>query len=219
MDKVIVVGDLHGQVEVAQLALDQKDYGVIFIGDYVDAYDRTRADQISTLEVVVNAATTEPDRVIALRGNHEFSYQDPEMRCSGYSKSFHRNMMQKVNLSILLDYVWFNDYLISHAGVSNKLLTNKGISLDEYLTLGDFKQIGYSRGGRQSVGGLFWCDWWDEFEPVEGVPQVVGHSSYRPTGEHEGIVTKGNSYQIDCLDRVNEVLVLSKDSSPEVMIL
>ena len=219
MKKAIVVGDLHGKFEIVERALEYKDHKIIFVGDYLDDFTRTRAEQITTAQLVINAMKEEPNRIYALKGNHELSYEDPIMRCSGYSEKTHGKVMQNLDLSELYDYLWVGDYLISHAGVSNKLLEADNISLERYLEVGNFNQIGYSRGGNSPYGGLFWCDWWEEFEPVDDTPQIVGHSQYRPWGEPEGIVTKGNSYNIDCLGRVSEVLVLEKDKEPRVMII
>lgn len=38
---------------------------------------------------------------------------------------------------------------------------------------------GFSRGGLQPVGGIVWLDWNDEFEPVPGLNQIVGHTELK----------------------------------------
>jgi hypothetical protein len=211
--KTIVVGDLHGRVEVVEAVLKHEDYNIIFIGDYLDSYDRPVVDQMWVLDTILAAVRNNPDRVYALRGNHELSYQDAPMRCSGYNYETQHQLGER-DLSPLLDYMWVDEYLISHAGVSQRLLDAIELPLKVYLTTGVFDQIGRARGGRHPIGGLFWCDWWEEFTPVKGVPQIVGHSNYRPEGAAEGITRSGNSYNIDCLERVNEVLVLEKGKLP-----
>jgi len=212
MKKLVVVGDLHGQYEIVEKVLKKTDYKVVFIGDYLDSYDRPMIEQLHTLNLVLGAVRSQPDRIWALRGNHEMSYLDPYMQCSGYSYELKAQINQSVDMSPLLDYIWVDDWLISHAGVSGKLLEKSGQTLEEYLDGEDYSQIGRARGGRDPVGGLYWCDWWREFEPIE-TPQIVGHSNHRPDGELPGIVQNGNSFNIDCLGRTEEVLVLDHNQA------
>jgi len=212
MKKLVVVGDLHGQYEIVETILDKKGYMVVFIGDYLDSFDRSMLEQLHTINLVTNAARLHPDRVWALRGNHEMSYLDPTMQCSGYSYELQNRVNWSVDMTPLMDYIWIDNWLISHAGVSAKLLEDRNETLEEYLAKGSFNQIGRARGGRDSIGGLYWCDWWKEFEPIE-TRQIVGHSNYRPDNAKAGIVTKGNSFQIDCLGRTSEVLVIEGDTA------
>lgn len=207
MKKMIVVGDLHGQYEIVEAILAKDGYKVCFIGDYLDSFDRQMIEQLHTLNLVLGAIRKEPDRVWGLKGNHELSYLDPKMQCSGYSYELQNQINYTVDMSPLLDYIWVDDWLISHAGVSQKLLDALDMTLEEYLDAGDFNQIGRARGGRNPIGGLFWCDWWHELEPIP-TPQIVGHSHHRPDGYPPGPVQKGNAWNIDCLGRTNEVLVL-----------
>ena len=218
--RTVVVGDLHGQHELVTQALSIKDANIIFIGDYLDSFDRTYDDCLECLDMVIAAVVAEPDRVFALKGNHEMSYLISKMQCSGYDYATQRGVTDRLHdMDHLLDYMWVDEYLVSHAGVSDALLDTKNITLEEYLEAGDFTQIGYARGGTTPCGGLFWCDFWREFDPVEGVPQIVGHSHGRPGGADPGIVKEGNAYNIDCLGRVNEVLVLEKGKEPQIKLL
>jgi hypothetical protein len=41
----------------------------------------------------------------------------------------------------------------------------------------DFLAWGRGRGGPARIGGLVWLDWNTEFTPIEGLNQIVGHSS------------------------------------------
>jgi len=185
----------------------KSEHKIVFIGDYLDSFDRKMVEQLHTINLVLGAVRAQPDRVWALQGNHERSYQDRHMQCSGYSYELADQLHQTVDMSPLLDYIWVDDWLISHAGVSQKLLDASGQTLEEYLDAEDYDQIGRARGGRDAVGGLYWCDWWREFEPT-ATPQIVGHSNHRPIDALPGIIQNGNSYNIDCLGRTEEVLVL-----------
>jgi hypothetical protein len=211
--KTIIVGDLHGRVEIAEQILEMvSDYNIVFIGDYIDSYDRSVEDQIGTLRLVLDAVNSSDGSVKALWGNHELSYMNPVMRCSGYNNET-AILLAHLDLSSLLNYTWVDNFLISHAGVSQHLLEARNETIEEYLGNGRYNQIGVARGGGDPVGGLFWCDWFREFEPLPDTPQVVGHSGYRQPGQHKGILQKDNSFCVDCFQHTNEVLVIDNNET------
>lgn len=191
--KTLVVGDLHGQYEIAEAALNT-GYFVVFIGDYVDSYTRPVHDQIHTLRTVLRAV--EDGQAIALRGNHELSYFEEGMRASGwkFTTDSHLFPLRQDFYELTKPYVWHEGFLISHAGVSQNLLDSLDCTLEEYLEEGNFNQIGYARGGYNQWGGLFWCDWRYEFAPIPGVSQIVGHTRGEVIREEE------NNWCIDVLE-------------------
>lgn len=202
----IVVGDLHGRVEVVEKVLKfaGNTLDVVFVGDYLDSFNRSYEDQIRTLQLVIGATHDDPKRFTALKGNHELSYLDENMRCSGYSLHTH-NMVKHLDMLALKDYVWVNGILISHAGISKTLLEYLDIDYDTYLREQNFNQIGRVRGGTWPCGGLYWCDWNFEFEPLE-FPQIVGHTRGR------GIRQNCNSYCIDCLEDEDSAVLFIEDN-------
>lgn len=208
----VVVGDLHGKYEIAEQVL-ASPHNVVFIGDYLDSFTHTTLELVKTLDTVLHAATTQPERVTALKGNHELSYLEVGMRCSGYNSLLQLQVRER-DLSVLKPFTWLDKYLVSHAGVSARMLRKLNIDYETYLREGKFTDIGYARGGTAPYGGLYWCDWYEEFEPME-IPQIVGHSGYRP-GKEKGILIKENSYNIDCLDHTKEVLLVT-DGVPEII--
>ena len=222
--KTAIVGDLHGRVEVVDAILEKHD-SIVFIGDYLDSFDRTKLDQLATIERVIKAHENS-DTITALQGNHERSYVGTNYnRCSGWNGITDMNIIDiKENIRSLPMYIWVDEFLVTHAGISKIFLNwvlreqkgSEGQSdrdlVDYYLangTEGDgFDTVGITRGGHTICGGLLWCDWFQEFIPIDGIPQIVGHSGYRPLGQHIGILQKGNSYNIDCLDHVYEYLIV-----------
>jgi diadenosine tetraphosphatase ApaH/serine/threonine PP2A family protein phosphatase len=68
---VYYVGDLHGELHSAQVAQEllqsNRDVSMVFLGDYVDRGPQ----QVETVNLVFSLAIEYPDRVTALRGNHE----------------------------------------------------------------------------------------------------------------------------------------------------
>lgn len=191
--KWLVVGDLHGQHEIAQAALDT-EYPVVFIGDYLDSFRRSIDDQVITLRLVLDAARS--GNAVTLRGNHDLSYWPPNVRCGGYKAvtQFHFNHLRADFEMFTQNYVWKEGFLISHAGVSQKILDEYEMTLEEYLDNGQFSDVGYQRMGPAPSGGLFWCDWRTEFVPVAGIKQIVGHTRGQLIREKEG------NYCIDVLE-------------------
>ena len=193
--KTLVVGDLHGQHELVTKALDM-NMPTIFLGDYLDSFDVSVQDQVTTLVKVLNACEERED-VTALTGNHEMSYLSKEMACSGYKAEtqMYVNLLENLMHKHLEPYTWAEGFLLSHAGVSLALLRAlEHNTAQEYLDADEFNQIGAARGGLSPSGGLYWCDWGWEFKDIPGTPQIVGHTRGR------GIRRKGNSYCIDCLE-------------------
>lgn len=222
--ETIVVGDLHGDVATVNKALEFPG-NVVFVGDYLDSFQHSVEDQITVLTTVLNAAEKEPERVTGLLGNHELSYIKEGMQCSGFKGATHAHVIHLENRmhKTLKTHTWVNKWLVTHAGLSNKMLY-RGLTVEEYLEGGSYYDIGRSRGGPSLVGGIFWCDWWQDFEPVPGLNQVVGHSSFRPEAHFDkGIVSKGKgsslSYNIDCLMNFKEVLLISEDGSATIKTL
>lgn len=215
--KHIFIGDVHGKVEAVEAAL-AKEGKKIFVGDFIDSFDRSTADHKKCYDLVFDAI--DKGEAEAIYGNHELSYilQDRH-RCSGWNGE--RQLLMTHYGKMIQDrfkpYILLKpDFLVSHAGLTNQLW-NKGTltlrSLPEYLekwwpdVSSPMHFIGKYRGGWDSVGGLFWCDFNAEFEPIPGLTQVFGHT--RSIGRRflqEGIRRIEDSYCIDCLDRKLEFL-------------
>lgn len=214
MSKVLIIGDLHGRLSIVEKAF-RSGYKCVFIGDYLDSYDKSPMEQVETLGAVLGAVGGKPDMYTALIGNHELSYLDRDMQCSGYTvqTQMYLKVFQNDIEKYLKPYTYVGNFLVSHAGVSQAFLEHNDITLDEYLTKGDYNQIGYTRGGAHQIGGLYWCDWFQEFEPIPGQPQIVGHSGYRPPGSYEGILERDGNFNVDCYEYKEQFLLVDEDTS------
>ena len=162
----LVLGDIHGRLPVVLKALSLP-YNIVFVGDFLDSFTISIGDQVECLIKVMDAIEQEPDRVAATMGNHELSYIEKGMRCSGWhgvteSHVLHLETRMRNNLK---PYIWEKNHLISHAGVANRLLKYMNMTLEDYLAHDNHKQIGPQRGGYNVCGGLYWCDWWKDFDP------------------------------------------------------
>lgn len=216
MTTTLICGDLHGKIEVAKELLEEKNKQIIFVGDYLDSFDRSIADQIDLLDMILDAVKTRSE-VTALMGNHELSYLVDSMRASGWKSSTQAHVLsRKVDMQNYLEYMTeAHGYLITHAGVSASWLDNwdKSTSIEDFVFSQPNRklwEIGYSRGGTAKCGGPLWCDYYEEFQPIEGVKQIFGHTARREFGDREDITWRDSNYNIDCLDRVYEILELNK---------
>jgi hypothetical protein len=202
--KTVIVGDIHGRVDVVKRVLEL-GYPTVFVGDILDSYDRSVDEQIECLDLLLDA----PDSVDVLYGNHELSYLDPVMRCSGYKERTHDAVLLRKGLikDKFKEHVWLNDdVLVTHAGVS-KSVCNELKDVKNYLKSPYRKVIGYYRGGLSPCGGMFWCDYNVEFIPIAGLRQVFGHTEHAHLGENHGIRKRKGNYNVDCLSRKKKVLV------------
>lgn len=229
---LLFIGDLHGNVHFLEsLLAGFPHHTKIFLGDFLDSRQFTRDDEIKTLEIVLDLI--EQGEARSCFGNHEWSYLEPAMRCSGYEQAFDiRLKPYKDRMRRLLEtFFWLPEQkiLVTHAGITHKLWQECKFSVERLpRILTDWSMlpvtetpagwIGVPRGGSDLVGGTYWCDWYGEFEPVPGIIQILGHTSSLAIHEQlvketQGIRRRGSNYNIDCLTRTWEVLELKKDGT------
>ena len=202
--KYIFIGDIHGKIADVEVAL-AKPGKKIFVGDFIDSFNHPVEDHEKCYDLVFQAI--DKGEAEAIYGNHELSYLMPtQHRCSGYSEErqmlmthYGPRIREKFKPYILLK----PDLLVSHAGLTETLWRSFGLTFDNLSeTLAEWWPdlrspmhfIGRYRGGRNNVGGMFWCDYNVEFRPIEGLTQIFGHTPGR------GIRHRANEYCIDCLD-------------------
>ncbi len=140
---------------------------------------------------------------------HYWFKDNIKTRCSGYDqyKSIAINDIvetrdwEKLKFFYVLDGKW----LLSHAGVHpvwvnpdsfksseissakledviGKLKYDSKDAIKNLYANGEhwFTYAGFSRSYRsRSYGGLLWCDWTQEFSPIKGIHQIVGHTPQR----------------------------------------
>jgi hypothetical protein len=222
--KAIVIGDLHGEINFYHEVKSSTKEKLILTGDLLDSFYFSRTEQFKLLELVLNdieRGTTE-----CVFGNHELSYLMRRMRCSGYASSFDakiialKSRMWKLMKPFILDKE--NKVLITHAGLNSQLLreafetTPDLYEREDFIDLIEFflqeswrsvddglvYNIGMSRGGVDQNAGIFWSDFAVDFNPVEGLTQIFGHTPVTK------IKQKGSNWDIDCLQFTKQVVKL-----------
>ena len=212
--KYVFVGDIHGRVEDVERALG-RDGLKVFVGDFVDSYNRVITDQRKCLDLVLDAIDRGEAR--AIFGNHELSYLRQHHRCSGWNGAMHHIMqeyrdriMQKFEPFVLLE----DRILVTHAGLTGHIWERFDCTLDNIAdTLRQWwpqdgspmHWIGGIRGGSELWGGPFWCHFPNEFKPVEGLVQIFGHTS------GYDIRSEGINYCIDNSRRHDEMDFLTME--------
>ena len=209
MTQYTFVGDIHGKIEQVQRALEN-DGIIIFVGDFMDSFDRTVEDHEACLKTVLNAI--DKGKAQAVFGNHELSYIYGQHKCSGWDMD-RKIMFSRYKQEILSKFKWVielpDKWLITHAGLHPKVQalihrpTYDGWCEDLRSSA---HWIGQWRGGMNVVGGIFWCDFNTEFKPVYGINQVFGHTSGKTIRKLE--IPGSINYCIDCLDHKHEFLTL-----------
>ena len=126
MNKILVLGDIHGRLVWHDIIIKEKPDLTIFLGDYVSTHeDISSEQQLSNLEDILSYKEDHIDSVILLRGNHctqHLGYYWAE--CSGFDPVVHKYMstpefVERFNK--LTQWIYINEDLktvFSHAGVS-----------------------------------------------------------------------------------------------------
>jgi len=198
--KTLILPDIHLQWEKAQSIIDlEKPDKIICLGDYFDSFCETEKTRKGTAEWL-KAKLAEPN-FIGIIGNHDVSYAYPVTRhtaCSGYEpekKIEIRNILTQTDFDKLK---WFHvlddEWLLTHAGLSLHHIGGLSYRFFKSVVRWLSKQVetaeaciksgqshwlfraGVSRCGSQTCGGITWCDFKEEFKPIEGISQIFGHT-------------------------------------------
>ena len=230
MNNYVIVGDIHGRKEIVEKVLEKfPDEHKVFVGDFLDSYDRSSEDCIEALVTAMWA-----DNTTILMGNHELSYVLPDThRCSGYSKKTQTmfnhikdEYLDKVRLYLELDVDDEGMWLVTHAGLTGPSISRQAEEHLSYISNKGFSpqnpafNIGWYRGGLQAThGGILWCDFYAEHDGVPGVTQIVGHTARRERKDPPGIFYHEgkNTWNIDCQDRAPEVLIVYENGTTQIV--
>jgi hypothetical protein len=225
---ILVLSDSHQEIDKLEYILKRENYDIcVHLGDHFDSFSHNSEQDASKTCDFLKKWLFKPNFFSAF-GNHDlpYLYRNPTTICSGYYK-WKDNLITKEFGSFLpairdkfLWYLFIDDFLCSHAGVNSyhfppNLTVNKdGVTkwLDEQIKDAEpplinggrhwLYGVGAARGGRQNIGGITWQDFDCEFEPIDGLKQLVGHSSHRTILNHveDGNMdlTQADNLDIDC---------------------
>lgn len=193
----LFVGDLHLQAKLilplVEKAIEKHNVErVIFMGDYVDQWNQNDNSQLYLDELtllnkfrnkLIKESKVEP---VFLIGNHDMPYL---IGIPEYYSVYNRQVFDKVHDLLLqlqpqIAYEVDDDFIASHAGYVYESIrevpewhfepwlygyTDESVKLQ--------MQVGMSRGGNYSSGGVLWADFGDfERGSLKIERQVVGHT-------------------------------------------
>ena len=226
--KITAIGDIHGRKGWKEIVKNNPGSHFIFLGDYLDSYSNEgifEDECIENFHDLMEFKKNNNSNVTFLIGNHDFQYLFyPYGGTSGRSK---KKLQEHISIfKDNRDYFQFafqkNNYLFTHAGVSNnwakeqsKYLFDIGLNKDmsnfgETLNKAGSDVKGRSvliissfyRGGGELYGGPLWCDYRELDNNLSGYHQVVGHNRF------DDITTFGDDNEsitfCDCLFEKNK---------------
>jgi len=234
--RILVFSDPHQNIAYVEYILSRENYDVaVCLGDWFDSFYLNEEQHLqSTCDFLKKWIFK--DNFYTCIGNHDVHYlfDNHHTICSGYSRekdifitdcfgSFLPAIRDK-----FLWYLWIDDFLCSHAGINHRSFPfNQRISKPEITTWLD-EQVnqavpslingsrhwlygaGEGRGGNQKIGGITWQDFRTEFEPIDGLKQIVGHSSHKRVVGHYSDgnldLTTCENLDIDC--HLNEWILI-----------
>lgn len=194
--KILIIGDIHGRNEWKKHIKQNFDL-VVFLGDYVDSFDKTNDEIYTNLKNIIKFKKNNLDNVILLSGNHDIQYMLAHPNdwnniygCSGYRPEAHFDLYDLFNLNkdLFQASYQYNNYIFTHAGITqdwfnNRLYGKTHEPIDEQINEAfKFKyeplfDVGIRRGGSHPTGGVFWADKYDLInDPLKGFKQIVGHT-------------------------------------------
>ncbi len=183
-------------------------------------------DIIRNLVDLIDFKKKNSDKVTLLLGNHDLHYIEniAFTKSGGYNEDIAKDLKKLYNKNIDLFTIaeTVDDFLLTHAGISEKYLTKYNYSFNsnsvktqlkmEYLDFKNNKQlylISNFNGGMDEFSGPFWQRP-PELKNQQPLPfwQIVGHTPFeKPTFDFN----KKMVYA-DCLNKTSEFLVLNNGS-------
>ncbi len=223
--KILLVSDIHHHWRKLDKIIKAEGADIVVcLSDWFDSYDYdTEQDAIETAHYYCQFL--ESPNHYDLMGNH-MHYVLPfngDLLCSGYEHS-KREAIQDVLKKNKFDWrkrlqfhIYVDDFLCSHAGLHKSWIPPFTTNIDKWLEEETIKceikissqqthwfwQAGIARGGTVPFGGLTWLDARNEFAPIEGIKQIMGHTNnprgkvYLPYGE-DNHISQANNLCIDC---------------------
>lgn len=203
---MLVIGDVHGSKfwkNIVNQHLDE-DY-IVFVGDYVDSHhSMSDSKMLRNLLEIIKFKEKYPDKVKLLLGNHDIHYYflNSAYRGSGFNfdMMFEFNTIFKNKKHLFQVAFMYNNTIVSHAGITNRLYQSVESDYKDALDLGwgdgyehntiadkfNFLfnisskylfYIGDERGGLDPFSGIFWAGMKELCEDyLVGYNQVIGHT-------------------------------------------
>lgn len=196
--KIVVIGDVHGR-DTWKKQVEQEADMYIFLGDYFDSFDIDGSTQIENFKEILEFYNENPDKVVLLTGNHDLSYLEFDLACSGFQNNkaweIHNLIRPLYEEKILKACKVVGDTIFVHAGIGREWVYNHGIDTEDLensintLFYKDLFAFGFQRPKERVYISGYGDNTWQSpmwirpdsliFIKLDGYKQVVGHTGQR----------------------------------------
>jgi hypothetical protein len=143
--QIIFIGDVHGLTTWQKIvsAHSQADH-FVFVGDYLDSFTVTGPNQHLNLLNIIEFKKQNPTKVTLLVGNHDYHYWPDITENLGTVAGFQSRMYHlfkdtfQQNKTLFQMCLLLDNYLVTHAGVSDCFLINNGYYKYESIAVDTF---------------------------------------------------------------------------------
>lgn len=140
--KILVLGDIHGRTCWKDIYNKELPDLMIFLGDYFTSRDGiSEEDQVKNFNDILKFKIDNKDNVILLRGNHD-------TEALGYSwaychpRFYSKKLIDKPSFLENTQWVYcIDDFVFSHAGISEIWFNNLKCKFPDVKTIGDINTI------------------------------------------------------------------------------
>lgn len=200
--EITVIGDIHGRSNWIDIVNEHNNGNFIFLGDYADPYHFEYIEEqeaIENLEVIIDFKRNFKDKVSLLIGNHDAQYIYNADFSTGYRSKYKQELIDLFyyNKNLFQFAIQKNNYLFTHAGITNSWLNEYRRLLDYFGLNSDLSNLGVTinkigrdskwrevlgttshyRGGIDKFGGPLWADRIELYQDyLNGFHQIAGHN-------------------------------------------
>ncbi|NBQ69017.1 MAG: hypothetical protein EBU46_09375 [Nitrosomonadaceae bacterium] len=203
----LIIPDVHLRYPlVTEIIKHEGCDEVVFLGDFFDQFHDTPAENRKQA-LWLKAEMKKPNRRFIWGNHdiHYRNSTNRQLISSGYESAKDvaiNDIMESSDWAKFVYYIWLDgNWLLTHGGLHPYhiplILKDPKTGSVEPLTLTKWLdaevkaaeraiimneghwifQAGYCRGGNKPKGGLTWLDFNEEFEPIAGINQLVGHTN------------------------------------------
>jgi len=222
VNKIVILGDIHGRNIWKSIIEKENPDKVIFMGDYFDSFIITSIEQLNNFRDIINFKRNSEREVILLYGNHDHHYMRVGETYSGYQApmqfDFENELREAIKGNLIQIAYTYDDLLFTHAGVStvwlDKWLPETTMEtlvndLNELLLYQPkaFNFAGFDPYGNSQISSPIWIRMTSLLRSNRNQPikktyrQVVGHTQVNEINlNHYSKNLGGRYFMVDALN-------------------
>jgi hypothetical protein len=168
----LILGDIHGTTCWKTAVTENPHCRYVFLGDYLDGKENSNFNaEITNLQEIIHFKKANPDNIILLLGNHDWSYIE-------YGEPLFMD-----NLHLFQNAYQSDNIVFTHAGIVHRwFVEDFGGSLSRNIAAqlnnpansqqrNALHQVGNQYTG--TVGGIFMADMCELYEPLRKLSDII----------------------------------------------